>query len=50
MKVSVPRELANRTVTAWFVDEPTATQAFTAICRAVGATCSISETKAVFAP
>jgi transmembrane sensor len=50
MNVSVPRELADRTVTAWFVDEPTATQAFTAICRAVGATCSISDTKAVFAP
>src|SRR6266571_3492282 len=33
IRVRVPRELANRTVTAWFVDEPTATQAFTAICR-----------------
>ena len=50
IRVSVPRELANRTVTAWFVDEPTATQAFTAICRAVGARSSIGDTTAVFLP
>ena len=50
IRVSVPRELANRAVTAWFVDEPTATQAFTAICRAVGARCSIGDTTAVFLP
>jgi ferric-dicitrate binding protein FerR (iron transport regulator) len=48
LRVSVPRELANRTVTGWFVDEPTATQALTAICRAVGARCSIGDTTAVF--
>lgn len=50
IRVSVPRTLANRTVTAWFVEEPTATTAFTAICRAVGATCTIGDTTAVFSP
>jgi len=50
IRVRVPPELANRTVTAWFVDEPTAAQAFTAICRAVGVRCSIGDTTAVFSP
>lgn len=48
VQVRVPRALAGRTVTAWFIKEPTVGQVLTAICRAVGAKCTIGDTVAVF--
>lgn len=48
IRVRVVPALSGRTITAWFPREPTVTQAVTAICRAVGARCSVSDSLAVF--
>jgi len=39
--------LGRSTVSAWFIDPPTARDAITGICRAVGARCDIGESATV---
>jgi transmembrane sensor len=42
--------LAQQTISAWFPTRPSAPEALTAICRAVGATCRVSDSSTIISP